>query len=160
MKQHIIAALVALAVSAPAFANADTSYALLVNTTDGNTVEYDFEYLPVATFEGGVMIITDDRSADSTRFEMDNVVNMTFRSVSSGVAEVSEATHVRISVADGYLTVSGLESGARMTVYDTAGNSVVSAVAAENGSVTVGISHLGKGIYVVATPGCSFKFIR
>ena len=79
MKKYIFAALLALVLAPSALLQASTtSYILLVNTTDGNTVEYDFEYLPVATFEGDVMIITDDRSSEGMRYAMDNVINMTF----------------------------------------------------------------------------------
>lgn len=160
MKRHIFAALIALAVTVPTVSKADTSYTLLVNTTDGNTVEYDFENLPIATFEGDVMIITDNRNPDCTRFEMDNVVNMTFKSSDSGVDEITEASNVRISVTDGCLNISGLKPGVRITVYHASGNAIISDVADQYESVAVGISHLGKGIYVVSAPGCSFKFIR
>lgn len=160
MKKHIFAALIALALAPFASLKADTSYSLLVNTVDGNTVEYDFEYLPVATFEGDVMIITDDRSADIMRYEMDNVVNMTIKSASSGVDGVAVSDHIKVSAANGKITVSGLESYSKMVVYDAAGSAVASATADLNGTVELNIENLGKGVYVASMPNYSFKFIR
>ena len=162
MKKHILAALVALALAPFATLNAEPSYFLLVNTSDGNTVEYDFEYLPVATFEGDVMIITDDRSIDGMRFAMDNVVNMTFKAVSdpSAVDCVDDAGRIKVSVAGDLLKVSGLEAGARLVVYDAAGKIEASANADQHGASELNVSNLSKGVFVVAMPGFSFKFIR
>ena len=160
MKKHILAALVALVLAPFATLKAETSYFLLVNTSDGNTVEYDFEYLPVATFEGDVMIITDDRSAEGTRFAMDNVVNMTIKSTDTGVAEIEEDNHIKVSAINDILTVSGLEAEAKLVVYDAAGKSVAFASADADGTVRLNIGNLGKGVYVASMSGCSFKFIR
>ena len=160
MKKYIFAALFALALACPSPVKADASYSLLVNTTDGLTVEYDFEYLPIATFEGDVMIITDDRNVKGTRFEMDNVLNMTFKAAVSGVEELSEANHIKVSVANGQLSVSGLEAESQLVVFDASGKVVASAIAAPDGFASVNIDALGKGVYVASMPGYSFKFIR
>ena len=152
--------MLALVLAPAAIVKADTSYSLLVNTLDGNTVEYAFEYLPVATFEGDEMIITDDRSAESMRYAMDNVLNMTIKSVETGVKEVADLNHIRISTLNGLLSVAGVEAGSRMTVYDAAGKAVASATADMNGCIYLNIENLGKGVYVVAMPKHSFKFIR
>lgn len=160
MKKHIFAALFALAVASSAVVQASTSYSLLVNTADGNTVEYEFEYLPVATFEGDVMIITDDRSLEGTRFAMDNVINMTIKSATSAVESVAGAAHLKISTANDVLSVSGLEAETQVMVYDAAGKLVASANAGQDGCISLNIGNLAKGVYVVAMPKQSFKFIR
>ena len=161
MKKHIFAALIALALTPCAQVKAENSYSLFVNTIDGQTVEYAFEYLPVATFEGDVMIITDDRSVDGMRFAMDNVVNMTFKSTDySAVDSVVEDSHIKVSVAGDLLTVSGLEPGSRLAVYDAAGKTVASATADQYGIAELNIGNLGKGVFVAAMANNSFKFIR
>lgn len=160
MKKHIFATLIALALAPSALLQASNSYTLLVNTTDGNTVEYDFEYLPVATFEGDVMIITDDRSKEGMRYAMDNVINMTFKSEEAGVKEINEKNHIKISTSNGVLNVSGLDAGVNLVICDASGKIVTSAFADDAGSVSINIANLGKGVYVVSTPKHSFKFIR
>ena len=162
MKKHIFAALIALALTPCAPVKAETSYSLFVNTVDGQTVEYAFEYLPIATFEGDEMIITDDRSIDGMRFAMDNVVNMTFKAESgtTAVDKVAEAGHIKVTVAGDVLTVSGLEADSRLTVYDAAGKTVASATADQYGIAELGIGHLGKGVFVASMSNYSFKFIR
>ena len=160
MKKHIFAALTALALAPFVSIKAETSYSLLVNTADGNTVEYDFEYLPVATFEGDVMIITDDRSIEGTRFAMDNVVNMTIKTVDTGVASIEGDNHIKVSLVNDIISVSGLEAGAKLMVYDAAGKTLVSATAAQDGTASISIGNLGKGVFVASMPNYSFKFIR
>ncbi len=160
MKKHIFAALLALTLAPASLVKADSNYSLLVNTADGNSIEYQFEYLPVATFEGNEMIITDDRNVKGVRYAIENVVNMTIKSGTSGVEGVADANHVKIAVANDILSVSGLEAEVQVMVYDAAGKLVASALADQNGAISLSIGNLGKGVYVVALPNQSFKFIR
>lgn len=162
MKKHIFAALIALALAPCASVKAEKSYSLFVNTVEGQTVEYAFEYLPIATFEGDEMIITDDRSIGGTRFAMDNVVNMTFKAESdpSAVDKVAEDGHIKVSVAGDVIMVSGLEADSSLTVYDASGKTVASATADQYGTAELNIGNLGKGVFVAAMPDYSFKFIR
>ena len=160
MKRNILAALIVLALAPFASVKADNNYSLLVNTADGNTVEYAFEYLPIATFEGDVMIISDDRNASGTRYAMDNVVNMTIKSATSGVESVAEVDHIKVALANDILTVEGLEPDNNVMIYDAAGRLAASGISDIAGSASIDISGLGKGVYVVSTPKNSFKFIR
>ena len=160
MKKHIFAALIALALASFVSIKAETSYSLLVNTTDGNTLEYDFEYLPIATFEGDMMIITDDRSPEGTRFAIDNIVNMTIKTTDTGVASIEGNNHIKVSAINGILAVTGLEAYSKLAIYDAAGKAVASATADQEGSVKLNIGNLGKGVYVASMPNYSFKFIR
>ena len=162
MKKHIFAALIALAMAPSASVKAETYYSLFVNTVEGQTVEYAFEYLPIATFEGDEMIITDDRNVKGTRFAMDNVVNMTIKADSdpSAVDKVVDPGHIKVSLTDDVLTVSGLEADSRLAVYDAAGKAVAYATADQYGIAELNIGNLGKGVFVVAMSNYSFKFIR
>lgn len=160
MKRNILAALIVLALAPFASVKADNTYSLLVNTSDGNTVEYAFEYLPIATFEGDMMIITDDRNANGTRYAMDNVVNMTIKAASSGVDNVVEVSHIKVAIANDILTVEGLGPDNNLMIYDAAGRLVASGIGDISGCASIDISGLGKGVYAVSTPKNSFKFIR
>lgn len=158
MKKYIFAAIFALASALTV--SAETSYALLVNTTGGNSIEYDFEYLPIVTFEGDEMIISDDRGAGSARYAMEDVVNMTIKSATSGVDEVAEAGRIKVRTEGSVMSVHGLEGAAKVNVFDASGKLVASAVADPSGVASFDISALGTGIYVVSMPEHSFKFIR
>ena len=161
MKKPIFAALIALAMAPCAAVKAETSYSLFVNTVDGKTVEYNFDYLPVATFEGDEMIITDDRNVSGTRFAMENVVNMTIKAdTDPSAVDNVVAGHIKVSVAADLLTVSGIEPDSKLVVYDAAGKAVASAVADQYGTAELNIGNLGKGVFVAAMSNYSFKFIR
>lgn len=159
MKKYIIAAMMAVAAVFAASAENDNGYSLLVNTNNGNVVEYEFEYCPVATFDGDEVVISDELHAESMRYDMADIVSFTIKKPTVGVSEISEA-NLKVAVTKDTLSVSGLAQGAPVNVYNLAGAMVASAVAGNDGSVRIDVSRLGAGVFVATMPGNSFKFIR
>lgn len=142
-----------------ASAQSDEGYSLLINTNDGSVVEYEFQYYPVATFDGDEMVITDEWSAESMRYNIDDIVNMTIKKPVVKVTEISDA-HLKVAVTKDTLRVSGLSEGASVTIFNLSGSIVASAVAGKDGSVNITVNGLGSGVFVATMPGNSFKFIR
>ncbi|MBD5355764.1 MAG: hypothetical protein HDR88_02005 [Bacteroides sp.] len=156
MKKYIIASIMALA---SAFTVSAYDYSLLVNTKDGNVVEYQFEFNPVATFDGDEMIIVDDYTGVDTRFNMADIINLTIKKPDSAVGKI-ETPHLTIGVTKDHLSVSGLDKGSCVNIYNLSGATVASAVAGEDGTVNIAVDGLGSGVFVASMPGNSFKFIR
>ncbi len=159
MKKYIIAAMMAVASVFAASAENGDGYSLLINTGDGNVVEYEFQYYPVATFDGDEMVITDEWSAESMRYNIADIVNMTIKKPATGVAEVSN-NHLKVAVTKDNIRVTGLAEGASIAIYNMAGSMVASATAGKDGSVNIAVNGLGTGVFVATMPGNSFKFIR
>ncbi len=132
-----------------------------VKSVDGTTVDFDFDNEPVMTFDGGQAVINSTSDTD-VKFQMDNVENITFTSVYSGIDAVKkgDGSQIRVTAADGKITVSGLKADAKVAVYDASGALVAGAGADANGQAVVNISNLGKGVFVVGTPSSSFKFTK
>lgn len=159
MKKYIIAAMMAVASVFAASAENGDGYSLLINTGDGNVVEYEFQYYPVATFDGDEMVITDEWSAESMRYNIADIVNMTIKKPATGVAEVNN-NHLKVAVTKDNIRVTGLAEGASIAIYNMAGSMVASATAGKDGSVNIAVNGLGTGVFVATMPGNSFKFIR
>ena len=160
MKKYIVSAMMALAAMFGAAAQNSNDYALQVNTKDGNVVEYAFEYCPVATFDGDELVITDDRSDESLRCNMGDILNITIKKPSVGVQAIDAASHLKIAVTKDALTISGLQQNAEVVVFDMSGAKVASVSSDDEGLAVVVLERLSKGIYVASMPGNSFKFVR
>ena len=74
--------------------------------------------------------------------------------------EALEEAHVKVSIGKEAIAISGLETGAQVTLCDLSGRVVASAGADDAGSLSINVSDLSKGVFIVAMPGQSFKFIR
>ncbi|MDE6258157.1 MAG: T9SS type A sorting domain-containing protein, partial [Muribaculaceae bacterium] len=78
----------------------------------------------------------------------------------SGVEDAAISDNIKIVVANDYIRISGIKENATASVYSVAGSLMASAVSDEEGNVQVSIENLAKGVYVVALPGHSFKFVK
>ena len=161
MKKYIFA-LIAVVASALAMRADDmiTVYSLFVNTNSGDKIEYAFENLPVATFDGEDLVISVPKSPD-VKYPMADVKNITFVGKEvSGVEDAAISDNIKIVVANDYIRISGIKENATVGVYSVAGSLMASAVSDEEGNVQISIENLAKGVYVVALPGHSFKFVK
>lgn len=164
MKNYIISlvAFMAAALSAPA-ASLGYDYSLIINKLDGTQVEYKFEVMPVATIDGDDLCISTDADPTKVRYPIAELNNLTFRSeVNAGVNDLSADTAPRVSfiVNRQSLEAEGLPAGAMLTVYAANGTLAAQCRANASGAVSINISHLGHGIYIVKAADHSFKFIR
>lgn len=158
MKKYIFAALAVIASAFSASAQ-DYDYTLLVNTKEGNTVEFAFKYYPVATFDGDEVVIASDNNIEDIRYNMGDIENFTFKKAPSGVQNVN-AADLRVKVTKEYMTVEGLEANAEVKLYNANGAMVAAATANAAGYVNIDLTGLGAGVFVAAMPGNTFKFIR
>lgn len=157
MKKYIIAAF--MAVAAVFGAAASEGYSLLVNTKDGNVVKYAFEYTPEVTFDGDEMVVIDEDLAEGMRFNIADILNLSIEKPTVGVENVTKAD-LTVAVTKQSLSVSGLKEGAIVCIYNMSGARVASAVAGNDGSVTIAVDNLGSGVFAATMPGNTFKFIR
>lgn len=157
MKKYIFAALAVMAASFTA--TAQDEYSLLVNTKEGNTVEFAFKYAPVATFDGDDVVIASDNNVEDIRYDMGDIENFTFKKTPSGLQNVNTAD-LRVKVTKEYMTVEGLEENANVTIYNANGAMVAAATANAEGYVNIDLTGLGAGVFVATMPGNTFKFIR
>lgn len=159
MKRYIITAIMAMIFAFAGSAQEVNAYALQVNTKDGTTVNYEFEYNPVVTFDGDNVVIIDDYTGISTTYNMVDIENFTILKPELGVEKIAVPDLV-VKVYRECISIAGLAAGASVNIFNLAGSVVASSAAGENGSVTLAIDDLGSGVFVVSMPGNSFKFIR
>lgn len=161
MKKTFIALIAALAT---AFSVSATTYthSVVVNRTDGSTLEYKFDNYPVVSVEGENINILVAVTQETITLPMSEVENFTFsKTESSGIDEVTgDKSRVTFGITRETLEVSGLDADVNVTIYDINGVLRLKAASDGNGQVSLAIGDLGSGVFIVSAGNQSFKFIR
>ena len=155
MKKYILTAL--LLIAAAVTLKAEELSSFILNTKDDSKVEFRFASNPV-TFDEADLLITD-ASETSVRYPMADVVNIVFSTYTSSVKDV-DADHIVVNLTRDLLTVSGLQAGDDVNIYNVDGALLAVAMADSDGSVALSLADLAAGVYIVNMPGKTFKFIR
>ena len=156
MKKYILTAL--LLIAAAVTLKAEELSSFILNTKDDSKVEFRFASNPVITFDEADLLITD-ASLTSVRYPMADVVNIVFSTYTSSVKDV-DADHIVVNLTRDLLTVSGLQAGDDVNIYNVDGALLAVAMADSDGSVALSLADLAAGVYIVNMPGKTFKFIR
>lgn len=163
MKKTIIAIAAALTAVFGTSAAAVYTHTLVINKSDGTKVEYKFEDIPVAEILGDELKITVGLTGESVIHPIVGMVNMTFDKQELGgigLVPVGDPGAVSFGISREALDVAGLAAGCDVMIYDVAGVLVAVGKAGVDGSVSVPLSGLGNGIYIVSAGKATFKFTR
>ena len=123
MKKYILTAL--LLIAAAVTLKAEELSSFILNTKDDSKVEFRFASNPVITF--------DEASETSVRYPMADVVNIVFSTYTSSVKDV-DADHIVVNLTRDLLTVSGLQAGDDVNIYNVDGALLAVAMADSDGS--------------------------
>lgn len=162
MKKYIIAIAAALATAFGASA-ADYAYTLVLNRADGTKSNFLFSDIPIATIEGDDLNILENITGISVIVPIADIVNFTFEKelIPDGVENVSlEAARVSFALTRESLDVKGLSESTEVLIFDAKGALCVKGSSDSNGAITLDISSLDKGVFLVKAGNNSFKFIR
>ena len=169
MKKNLIkklglAALLALPLGAQAQTEEKlTDVAYLVVEQETTTVRFALTSEPVISFDNGNLIVASQSDTLSTALSGVKNYRIESQKVSTGIREVPAASAAgtdgsAISFANA--EVQGLKAGARVAIYTTDGKQVAAVVAGTDGKAALSLSQLPKGIYILRTPGKSFKIVN
>lgn len=162
MKKYILGALCLVAGLFSAQAEKPTYYPclLVVNTVDGQTINYKFADKPVATFENEDLVLTLE-STERVTYPMEQIAKLTFASDTDGIESVTTpGSSLDVTVTSTFIAIQGLNPGEEVRLFDLNGRLIAAAQSDADGAVEIAVEGLEKGVYVVATPRHSFKFIK
>ena len=130
---------------------------------DGKTASFLFSTQPQITV-GREELTVSSTDVSSVSYTIANVQRFYFeKNIITGIHDVSagSASGPVFGYNHGVITVSGLKSKERVSVYSIGGSKVAESKAGSNGCVSVDISGAVSGVYVVSTGGgVSFKLIK
>lgn len=125
---------------------------LVIELTDGSTIKYVLADAPVITFPDTQLRITSSQA--ETRYERELVRRFYFEDATDDIKVVTvDRKELRIdySTAD-QVTIHGLNDASLVSVYDLAGKQILPIAVADGNIVTLDLSHLASGVYIIALP--------
>lgn len=135
-----------------------TNTALVVELTDGQTINYLLLEKPVLTMDGTRLNIKSE--VVETGYERSLVKRFYFTGESTGVKEVSKGALVYKQTDADHLEISGLSQSDRIAIYNAAGVQVGS-ISRDSDKAVVSLSGLQRGIYLVKIgKNQTIKFVR
>ncbi len=144
--------LMAMAVSLMSLPMAAADHNLVVNFTDGTSVEFSLGEEPVLTYSETHQLIVTTATGNSS-YEFDSLVSLTFKEVEPDGIDKVNAEGFKYNQQTASFT--GLEKNSEIRVFDANGRLIQSQKADK--ATSVNLSNLPAGIYIVKFGNQSFK---
>lgn len=155
MVKFYVRMLLAAMLLVPSVAMAEDVTVLQVNYTDGTNVNFAFADKPVATIKADSVAFSS--AANSVKTDMSQLKNFKFitEGEATGIHSVKQG-NAQISAGNAYL--SNLRDGETVRVFTVGGQQVL-AVKAVDGSASLDLNHLGRGVFIIRTATTSTKVL-
>lgn len=156
VRKFTLAAAFALAVASHAMADDNVAVVYLDGTT---TQSYTLTKAEVSKIElSGDKVSVVTASGDTKSFDKSAVQKIDLHAATDGIRQLRTAKDVVISTNGYAVTVSGLDNGAQVSLYDLAGR-LVTKTTVTNGAATVDASAIS-GAAIVKAAGKAVKLIK
>ncbi|MDY6259900.1 MAG: hypothetical protein SPL53_08740 [Bacteroidales bacterium] len=152
LRRTLAAAVCSLAVAG---ASAQVQY-LTVNRADGSQVSFALAEDPVVTNSATELTVSSSSTTITVPFA--ELKNYVFSTTITSVKPVTVQPSHRID--EGSIIFAGLHPGQNIDIFTPDGRQVSHHTADASGNALVDISTLGRGVYIVNTAACSFKFMK
>lgn len=146
----LIAAVTAL------MATAD-DWVLQVWQTDGQVMKIKLDQEPTTSYADGQLVITT--LTNTVSFPLENVRRYTYAEYPSGL-DMQKAANITFSNDGETITFTGLKPHTEVTLYNVAGQMLRRAVADGSSRVTVTVSDLTMGVYIVKADNVTYKITK
>lgn len=150
--------------SAESHAPADVCYHMFLWLVDGRYDAYAFSDRPRITYDDGMLVVTSDQGVFS--YQHEQVSKITFSDneipIETGISAVSrqpDTQHWDRLSADEVL-MQGMKPDDKLRIYTPEGRMVKSYTVSTQGELTIKLSELPSGIYILKTNSISFKYIK
>ena len=138
-------------------AAAEEQLSLVITRTDGTTTVFALDEQPVTSFTRDDLVITT--ATDSYSYPLTSISRFTYENTPAGVDKVTRSG-ITVAQRGGFLVVSGLPAGQTVALYGVDGRQQAAAQASGTAPVSIALSHLPGGMYVVKTDSATFKILK
>lgn len=160
MKHRILLSLLLLIAATTTTRADDVKYLVIQYKTAAEPLVIALADEPVLTFSGDDMIVTEQKNGATTTYTvpMAEIASAPLVDDPTGIKAIMTDKNVSVTAGNVYLT--GMKPGAQAAVYTISGAVVRTAKAGADGVLSMDISSLPQGTYVIKTPVGSLKVRR
>ncbi len=127
---------------------------MVLTLTDGTINRFALTDTPVVTYEGENLVVSIGDEQFTTT--LSGISQLTFEQVSTGISEmVGESP--KSAFTPGQARFEGLKTHAIVSIYTIDGKMLSSMRANDEGTVSIDLSTLPHGFYILRTPNQSYK---
>lgn len=148
---HLLIAATAL------FASASNDWVLQVWKTDGQVLKIGLDQEPKTSYDDGQLIITT--LSNTVSFPLESVRRYTYSNGLTGL-DTPNAAKATFSNNGETLTFTGLRPNTEVTLYNVAGQLLRRVVADGSSHLTISVSDLAMGVYVVKADHVTYKITK
>ncbi len=140
----------------PAFAQ---GYWFVVWTGTGGRISYPLAERPKVTHSGETLTVTT--TATTVEYPKQAVSKFTLSDTEiGGVERISADRAGELSRKGNTVELSGFAAGTTVNVFNVSGLRVISGCVSADGTLSLDLSPLGKGIYIISTGSITHKIIK
>jgi hypothetical protein len=129
---------------------------LVVHLQSGTKASFTLTTEPIITFSGTNMIITCGTSY--TTYGIDDVSYYDYDDVETDISTIKNKSN--LSRQGDVITLSLLNSGSRVNLYNVEGQLIISKKADTRGNLTINLSTLSKGVYLLKSNTLTIKISK
>ena len=127
---------------------------MVLTLTDGTVNRFALTDAPTVTYEGENLVVSTGDEQFTTA--LSGISQLTFEQVPLGIGEMAKESTKPV-FTPGQARFEGLSTHATVSVYTIDGKMLSSTRANEEGTVSIDLSALPQGVYILRTPNQSYK---
>ena len=156
--QTFLTSLMLCSIGIPKAYAQSTVKGVVIETAGGQRTEYALTETPRLTYDGNTVTLTTTKV--SVDYTASNILKVMLTDISStGINDV-ESSLGNILLSNDEVRMSGLAADESVTLYNTNGMLLSTWKATSTGELTINLSDLSRGIYIIKTNHQSFKVTR
>lgn len=155
----LIAFIISIAQSAEAQTeDSDTRYSFVVWTNSGETFSYPLSERPKVTQTTSSLVLTTTQT--EVEYPKDDVWKFTLcTGMEGGVGSIT-CDNIGMVQRDNVVHLTNCRAGSEVRIYSISGTLFSSQVAAEDGTLEIGLGNLNSGVYIISTESIAYKIIK
>lgn len=154
----ILMTLVLLGLGAVGAEAQGTVKGIVIETAGGQRTEYALTETPKLTYDGNTVTLTTTKVR--VDFTASNIVKVMLTDISSTGIDDVESSRGDIQLSNDEVRMSGLVAEESVTLYNVNGVLLSSWKATSTGELTISLSDLSRGVYIIKANHQSFKVTR
>lgn len=136
----------------------NTVKGLVIETAKGERVEFALTENPKLTYDGNTVTLTT--TTVSVDYSATDIIKVVVADVSSTSVDAVEVRDGKIQLLNDEVRMSGLSAGETVCLYNVSGTLLSTWQTTNYGELTITLSDLSRGIYIIKANHQSFKVTK